>query len=287
MHNSLRAHVGVRRKMKKQKIDPAIEEMLNGKSSTSSALTSLIGRVKIGEGKNLTSGVIAKAGTSEERKLTNTMELDERRARYVERTKVARIGRASAKTQNHGVYPYPAWMEKHGPKKICLEVYFETDTSHLIDSYTARVHLMLTPRWQDPDTIRLDVKDFDPEAYTAIVQCLSQSVYTSTTWSRLPERSSWYIVYGFSESVNDVRMEVAEALELEGKPITVAIKAIRYKLKDDTQWTWPKVRDLENNTFRIKSSTELHRGLTRSYRVLDRALYRLRKPPSVLLRVKK
>lgn len=223
-----------------------------------------------------------KSKLDQDKRLEKTLQLDRLKKETV--TKVLGgtkpVG-VSAETLQQQLFKIPSWLKAR--PKVRIELFFTIGPDRLLDAYSLRAHVLPTDAWHARETVRIDIKSYDPAAFTAIAASVNAACYLSTAWSRLEAGTSWYLV--FKHRATD-KPKVASNT---GANLEYIIEAIRSKRESEEEWEWSFSSDSKTLDAKGKVTGGRHRSgkdprqILLISKLLPSATYRLKPPPRILL----
>lgn len=215
-------------------------------------------------------------------KLARTIQLDKLKKETVLKVLGGNkpIGTSAEVLQQH-LFPAPQWMRNR--PKVRIELFFTIGPDRLLDAYSLRAHVLPNDAWHARETIRIDIKSYDPAAFTAIAASVNAACYLSTAWSRLEAGTSWYLVLKH-RTTNKPKLPSNTGYNLEFN-----IDAIRSKRESEDDWEWSFSADSQTLDARGKITGGRHRSgkdprqILLIAKLLPSATYRLKPPPRILL----
>jgi hypothetical protein len=190
------------------------------------------------------------------------------------------IGVSAEAIQQH-LFPAPSWLRQR--PKVRIELFFTIGPDRLLDTYSLRAHLLPNEAWHARETVRIDIKSYDPAAFTAIAASINASCYLASAWSRLEAGTSWYLVLRH-RTTNKPKLPSNTGHNLEFN-----IDAIRSKRESEDIWEWSFSADSQTLDARGKVTGGRHRSgkdprqILLIAKLLPSATYRLKPPPRILL----
>lgn len=190
------------------------------------------------------------------------------------------IGVSAEVLQQH-LFPSPSWLRSR--PKVRIELFFNIGPDRLLDTYSLRVHLLPNDAWHARETVRIDIKSYDPAAFTAIAASVNAACYLSTSWTRLEPGTSWYLVLKHRAT------NKPKVVSNTGHNLEFIIEAIRSKRECEEDWEWSFSADSQTLDARGKvtggrqRSGKDPRQILLIAKLLPSAVYRLKPPPRILL----
>lgn len=223
-----------------------------------------------------------RSSLSADKKIEKTLELDKLKRDTVNRVLGGKkpIG-ISAETLQQHLFPTPQWIRNRS--RVRIELFFTIGPDRLLDSYSLRAHVLPNDAWHARETVRIDIKSYDANAYAAIAASVNASCYLATAWSRLEPGTSWYLVLR-PRSTNKPKLPSNTGHNLE-----FVIEAIRSKRAEEDEWEWSFSADSQTLDARGKvtggrqRSGKDPRQILLIAKLLPSATYRLKPPPRILL----
>lgn len=220
--------------------------------------------------------------TSKSSDLDSSLKLDRLKKETVNKVLGGKkpIGVSAEAIQQH-LFSTPQWLRSR--PKVRIEIFFTIGPDRLLDTYSLRAHLLPNEAWHARETVRIDIKSYDPAAFTAIAASVNAACYLSTAWSRLEEGTSWYIVLR-PRTTNKPKLPSNTGHNLE-----FSIEAIRSKRECEDDWEWSFSADSQTLDARGKITGGRHRSgkdprqILLIAKLLPSAVYRLKSPPRILL----
>lgn len=220
--------------------------------------------------------------TSKSSDLDSSLKLDRLKKETVNKVLGGKkpIGVSAEAIQQH-LFSTPQWLRSR--PKVRIEIFFNIGPDRLLDTYSLRAHLLPNEAWHARETVRIDIKSYDPAAFTAIAASVNAACYLSTAWSRLEEGTSWYIVLRH-RTTNKPKLPSNTGHNLE-----FSIEAIRSKRECEDDWEWSFSADSQTLDARGKITGGRHRSgkdprqILLIAKLLPSAVYRLKSPPRILL----
>ena len=220
--------------------------------------------------------------TSKSSDLDSSLKLDRLKKETVNKVLGGKkpIGVSAEAIQQH-LFSTPQWLRSR--PKVRIEIFFTIGPDRLLDTYSLRAHLLPNEAWHARETVRIDIKSYDPAAFTAIAASVNAACYLSTAWSRLEEGTSWYIVLRH-RTTNKPKLPSNTGHNLE-----FSIEAIRSKRECEDDWEWSFSADSQTLDARGKITGGRHRSgkdprqILLIAKLLPSAVYRLKSPPRILL----
>ena len=190
------------------------------------------------------------------------------------------IGVSAEVLQQH-LFLSPSWLRQR--PKVRIELFFTIGPDRLLDTYSLRAHLLPNDAWHARETVRIDIKSYDPAAFTAIAASVNAACYLSTAWTRLEPGTSWYLVLKHRAT------NKPKVVSNTGHNLEFIIEAIRSKRECEEDWEWSFSADSQTLDARGKvtggrqRSGKDPRQILLIAKLLPSAVYRLKPPPRILL----
>lgn len=223
-----------------------------------------------------------KSKLDQDKRLETTLQLDRLKKETVNKVLGGNkpVG-VSAETLQQHLFPTPAWLKSRS--KVRIELFFTIGPDRLLDAYSLRTHILPNDAWHARETVRIDIKSYDPAAFTAIAASVNAACYLSTAWTRLEAGTSWYLVFRH-RSTNKPKLPSNTGINLE-----YTIEAIRSKRESEEEWEWSFSSDSKTLDAKGKVTGGRHRSgkdprqILLIAKLLPSATYRLKPPPRILL----
>jgi len=227
-----------------------------------------------------------KAEKETSKKLDKTLELDKLKRETILKVTGGKkpIGVSAEAIQQH-LFPTPDWL--HSRSKVRIELFFTIGPDRLLDTYSLRAHVLPNDAWHARETVRIDIKSYDPNAFAAIAASVNASCYLASAWSRLEAGTSWYLVLRH-RSTNKPKLP-----SNTGRNLEFALEAIRSRRPNEEDWEWSFSADSQTLDARGKvtggrqRSGKDPRQILLIAKLLPSGIYRLKPPPRILLDAEK
>ena len=223
-----------------------------------------------------------RADSEASRKLDATLDLDRLKRETILKVTGGKkpIGVSAEAIQQH-LFPTPDWL--HSRSKVRIELFFTVGPDRLLDTYSLRAHILPNDAWHARETVRIDIKSYDPNAYAAIAASVNAACYLASAWSRLESGTSWYLVLRH-RSTNKPKLP-----SNTGRNLEFVIEAIRSRRQNEEDWEWSFSADSQTLDARGKvtggrqRSGKDPRQILLIAKLLPSGIYRLKPPPRILL----
>jgi hypothetical protein len=261
-----------------EKVKPKKEPTEAKPAPSKKSLSTLIGKIKVSTEGGYTQYSEKKTLDLESR-VKSRAKLDRLKKNTVLKTSKKKVAGISAEVLESEIYQIPVWMQDRY-KHYRLEIYFKVNKDRLVDTYSLKVYMLPSAAWYDKSTIRIDLKYFDPEAFTAIAANITAASYTATAWSRLTAGAEWYIVYRFTTKTVTGHPDNTEF------NLVVRMDGLRFKNPDEN-WTWitndDTVNVKHNKSGGMVKNGKVPRQILIMMRLLPGALHKLKSLPRLLI----
>lgn len=223
-----------------------------------------------------------KSSLDADRRVEKNLELDKLKKDTVNKVLGGNkpIGVSAEVLQQH-LFLSPSWLRQR--PKVRIELFFTIGPDRLLDTYSLRAHLLPSDAWHARETVRIDIKSYDPAAFIAIAASVNAACYLSTAWTRLEAGTSWYLVLRHRAT------NKPKVLSNTGHNLEFNIEAIRSKRDCEEDWEWSFSADSQTLDAKGKvtggrqRSGKDPRQILLIAKLLPSAIYRLKPPPRILL----